>query len=89
MRYKYLVVMTSQCANPECAIPLRHLKDGRLFQFEIRPNFPQDLGDAESTSGHISRAIKRTISHFWLCGRCSSTFTLVFDVMRGIKVSPR
>jgi hypothetical protein len=81
--------MTSHCANPECAIALRHLQDGRLFQFEIRPKLILDAAETESHGRNLSRGIARTISHFWLCGQCSSTLTLVFDAIRGVKVSPR
>jgi len=28
--------MLPQCANPSCCTPLRYLRDGRLFQFEVR-----------------------------------------------------
>jgi len=81
--------MTSHCANPDCAIPLRHLRDGRLFQFEIRPKPALGITESPSAERHLARAVARTISHFWLCGQCSSSLTLVFDAIRGVRVSPR
>src|SRR5205823_8587631 len=30
------LAMVPQCANPACRAPLRYLRDGRLFQFEVR-----------------------------------------------------
>jgi hypothetical protein len=71
--------MTFHCANPDCAVPLRLLRDGRLYQFEVRPQVP-----AES----VTSAKSRSLSHFWLCGECSSKLTLVFDQMKAVVVKP-
>jgi len=77
------LVMTSNCcANPECATPLQMLRDGRIFQFEIRPAIKQGWGPS------ISEKLSRTLSHFWLCGQCSPKWTLVFDQLRGVVVKP-
>jgi hypothetical protein len=72
--------MTSQCANPNCAVPLRLLKDGRIYQFEVRPQAPG--GPA------IPAKSSRSLSHFWLCGECSSKLTLVFDQLKAVVVKP-
>lgn len=78
--------MTSHCANPACAVPLRYLRDGRIFQFEVRRGLSQTPDDKPITIGDRVR----NISHFWLCGHCSSTLTLAFDVTRGaVVVRPR
>ena len=73
--------MVSNCANPACAVPLRSLRDGRLFQFEVRqqknPDQPAELSKAP-----------RRVSHFWLCGECASKLTLVFDQLRAIVLKP-
>jgi hypothetical protein len=72
--------MTSHCANPDCAVPLRLLKDGRLYQFAVRPQAPaQELA---------SSGPSRSVSHFWLCGECSSKLTLVFDQLKAVVVKP-
>ena len=71
--------MVSNCANPACAVPLRYLRDGRLFQFEVRPQ--KDDGKAASKPA-------RSVSHFWLCGECSSKLTLVFDQLKAIVLKP-
>jgi hypothetical protein len=76
--------VTSHCANPDCSIPLRYLRDGRLFQFEIRSESPHAMYPFVER-----RRSPRSISHFWLCGQCSSTFTLVFDTLKGVIVKPR
>ena len=72
--------MTSHCANPDCAVPLRLLRDGRLYQFEVRPQVQRDLVAAAKSS--------RNLSHFWLCGECSSKLTLVFDQLKAVVVKP-
>jgi hypothetical protein len=81
--------MVSNCANPACAVPLTYLRDGRLFQFEIRPQ--------PSTSPEASTAINRRsataklpgkVSHFWLCGECASKLTLVFDQFKAVVLKP-
>ena len=78
--------MVSHCANPACSTPLRYLRDGRLFQFEIKslivPGF-RELRDQSQASKQA-----RQVSHFWLCGRCASTMTLRFDGLRGIRILP-
>jgi len=77
--------MTSHCANPECATPLHYLRDGRIFQFEVRPGFSKVADD--KPMGIAEKA--RRVSHFWLCGHCSSTLTLAFDAIKGVTVRPR
>lgn len=81
--------MTSHCANPACAIPLRYLHDGRLFQFEVRPKFAvrDQLPESQSTSAR--ERLVRKVSHFWLCGKCAKTLTLAFDALKGVVVKPR
>lgn len=81
--------MTSHCANPACAIPLRYLQDGRLFQFEVRPKSPVADPPPEPPSPSATERLVRKVSHFWLCGKCASTLTLAFDALKGVVVRPR
>ncbi len=67
--------MVSKCANPECMARFRYLHEGKLFQVDIsaeKPalNRPQPL--PTSKPGHH-------IEHFWLCGDCAASFTLVVE----------
>lgn len=71
--------MVSNCANPACAVPLRYLRDGRLFQFEVRPQ--KDAGASRSR-------VPRSVTHFWLCGDCASKLTLVFDQLKAVVLKP-
>lgn len=73
--------MVSNCANPACAVPLRYLRDGRLYQFEVRPK-SADHQPFPSSKG------PRKVSHFWLCGECASKLTLVFDQLRAVVLKP-
>ena len=77
--------MVSNCANPKCAVPLRYLRDGRLFQFEVRA-----LGSIKNDSPDAAakRRPLRQVWHYWLCGACSSTMTLQFDQLRGLRIMP-
>jgi len=72
--------MTSHCANPDCAVPLRLLNDGRLYQFAVRPQAPKEPAASSKPSP--------SLSHFWLCGECSSKLTLVFDQLKAVVVKP-
>jgi hypothetical protein len=89
--------MTSHCANPGCAIPLRYFSDGRLFQFEVRPARPAVSQEKDHIEGvaaftvtsSLATRVSRKVSHFWLCGQCADAFTLAFDAFKGVVVRPR
>lgn len=76
--------MVSNCANPECAVSFRVLRDGRLFQFEVRAS---SEGPTPVVRMERRRLVRR-VWHYWLCGQCSSTLTLAFDRMDGLRVVP-
>ena len=65
--------MVSQCANPDCSTPLLHLREGRLFQFEVKAI---SIPCVDSSDGQSEETLKRTVAHFWLCGPCSSAYSL-------------
>jgi hypothetical protein len=79
-----LNTMVSRCANPACSVPLRYLRDGRLFQFEVRSRTLAALEKPARRQGNASRQI----AHFWLCGNCAETLTLTFDEFKGVTVVP-
>jgi hypothetical protein len=78
--------MVSTCANPSCSTPLRYLRDGRIYQFEVRTCTSSD-GASEAASQRGKKTSRR-VDHFWLCGNCSSHLTLVFDPLGGVKAVP-
>ena len=76
--------MVWHCANPACSLPLHRLKDGRLFRFEIRSTGAGSQGQLADRPQKVAR----DVSHFWLCGECSSRLTLIFDPLKGVAVVP-
>ena len=64
--------MIAKCANPACSVPFHYLRDGKLFRMESRsaPFGPKLAGGARPS---------RKIEHFWLCGPCSTTLTVVMS----------
>jgi hypothetical protein len=79
--------VVSNCANPACATPLRYLRDGRLYQFEVKSLDNPGANPLDSENGNKKRS-SRQVWHFWLCGQCSSNLTLKFDQRGGLKLIP-
>lgn len=76
--------MVSNCANPSCGVPLRYLRDGRLYQFEVKA-----LANGSTLANRqTAKKPSRQVWHYWLCGPCSSSMTLEFDQLRGLKLTP-
>ncbi len=66
--------MISKCANPACSVPFHYMREGRLFRME----FDSDShGAGPALVGSLKP--RRRIEHFWLCGACSATLTLVMN----------
>lgn len=74
------LIMISHCANPACGVPLLYLRDGRLYQFEVRCKTPNALPGKDERR----RTGSRHVSHYWLCGECASLLTLEFDPVSGV-----
>jgi hypothetical protein len=73
--------MLQKCANPSCSVPFRSLHEGKLF---VAESFTHTL-DA-NFDGNRRKSRKR--EHFWLCGPCSTLFTLHFDANLGMLTLP-
>ncbi len=69
--------MLTKCVNPACPKPLRYLRDGRIFHVERAGPLPD--GGKQS----------HNVEHFWLCGDCCQTMTVLFDPESGVQVVPR
>ncbi len=67
--------MISKCANPGCSVPFHYLREGKVFRLQVDGGKPQLVGAA----AHVE--------HFWLCGPCASTMTLVVDHGRVVPVA--
>jgi hypothetical protein len=70
--------MLSKCANPTCTTTLHYLREGKVFKVESD-------ADLLLVNGQSKKAPRR-IEHFWLCGPCSETLTLVTHEGRGVQV---
>lgn len=69
--------MLDKCANPACRARLTHFPGGRLF-----------LRHRKCRPGEQPCAGGRWIEHYWLCGTCAVTLTVVF-ARDGVFVRPR
>jgi hypothetical protein len=75
--------MLHKCANPACHNLFRRLRDGKLFQIEIK-HFAPTRGDGSSAS----RRNGRHVEHYWLCDACAPLVTLAFDKTEGMIIVP-
>jgi hypothetical protein len=70
--------MVNHCANPLCCKPLHYLREGRVYLFSSRTPTASD-------EAHPHPPLLR---HYWLCGVCSLSMTLVQDAQT-IRLMPR
>jgi hypothetical protein len=75
--------MLARCVNENCNRPLHSFSEGRLFQFEI---VSISLAASDENSAPFDEKPWRETVHFWLCGHCAATFTLVLEPARGLKL---
>ena len=67
--------MVTNCANPSCGKPLHYLREGRVSTF------------GASSLNHPAGKPWHGLKHYWLCGSCSQTMTLVQDT-EGVRAVP-
>jgi len=60
--------MLSKCANPACHARFLYLREGKIFNIEIKTETP---GPASP--------FKERIEHFWLCESCAQVFKVVWE----------
>jgi hypothetical protein len=73
-----------KCANPSCAASFEWLAGGRLFRF------PRE-SHASAPEAYANNPLARdfhTTGHFWLCEKCSSSYTLQQEPGRGVVIRP-
>jgi len=75
--------MLARCVNESCKRPLYSFSEGRLFQFEV---VSISLAASDEGSAPFDEKPQRETVHFWLCGRCASTMSLVLEPARGLKL---
>jgi hypothetical protein len=73
--------VVGKCANPECAVPFRYFREGKLFRFHLSvSSTPIRIQPEGSARGRIE--------DFWLCGSCASKMTLVSKDGVGVRTRP-
>ena len=75
--------MLARCVNESCNRPLHSFSEGRLFQFEV---VSISLAASDEGSAPFDEQPQRETVHFWLCGRCATTMSLVLEPARGLKL---
>jgi hypothetical protein len=75
--------MLARCINESCKRPLHSFSEGRLFQFEV---VSISLAASDESSAPFDEKPQRETVHFWLCGRCATTMSLVLEPARGLKL---
>ena len=73
------VTMHPKCANPACPSAFQWTGGGRFFRFRPDPAAASGSNSTVDSPGGI-----HGIRHYWLCGRCSRVFTLVYDEHCGV-----
>jgi hypothetical protein len=74
--------MISKCANPTCSTPFHYLRDGKVFRVDLNDD-NENLNSPYLVDG--KKAPRRT-EHFWLCGPCAQTLSLIFNKQTGVHV---
>jgi len=72
--------VVGKCANPECVVPFRYSRDGKLFRFDLS-------AFSRPVRIHPEGTVRRRIENFWLCGSCASKMTLISE--NGVEVRTR
>ncbi len=75
--------MLARCVNESCNRRLHSFSEGRLFQFEV---VSISLAASDENSAPFDEKPQRETVHFWLCGRCASSYTLLLEPARGLKL---
>ncbi len=70
--------MVNYCANPGCGKPLHYLREGRIYVF-----------DASIATGSPGKKKERQLEHYWLCGACAQSMTMVQDAQGWVRILPR
>lgn len=69
--------MLNNCVNPLCRKPLHYLRDGRVYLFPV----------AAAAAGKDAAGASH-LEHYWLCGDCAQSMTLIQDSQQ-LRVVPR
>jgi hypothetical protein len=70
-----------KCSNPSCSSSFEWLGGGKLFRFRRESSGKVSLDSPAATSGNSHH-----VEHFWLCEKCSRTFTLEYKQGEGVLI---
>ncbi len=70
----------AKCANPACPVSFDWRKGGKFFRFREPSNVAAQKNMNRGPAG------VHGVRHFWLCERCSSIFTLVYEEQFGVEI---
>jgi hypothetical protein len=68
-----------KCVNPACRAQFLYLRQGRLFEVEIR-YLDSPWGDGQDKLGNGKAHVERC----WLCDQCAACIALRFDPRQGL-----
>jgi hypothetical protein len=68
-----------KCANPACPTAFNWTGGGKFFRFR-----PGEVSASVKNAAQDSPANLHGVRHYWLCERCSQTFTLVYEENYGV-----
>lgn len=74
-----------KCANPACPTAFHWLAGGKFFRFRPGDNTSSPENQPEPGSAIRHHGVR----HYWLCERCSSMFTLVYEPREGVVLKAR
>jgi hypothetical protein len=88
--------MVSKCANPACSTPFHYLREGKIFRVEVEAT-PQlssqdKTGVSNGNKNPFLVSVRKPmlkLEHFWLCGPCAQSMSLLFDKEAGVSVVPK
>ncbi len=63
--------MLSKCANPACLAPFLYLHEGTIFNIEV------EIAPRPDDDTNAPRV--RKLEHYWLCGTCARSMTVVYE----------
>lgn len=68
-----------KCANPACPAAFHWTGGGKFFRFRPGEVSAGLKNAAEDSAGNL-----HGVRHYWLCERCSQTFTLIYEENNGV-----
>jgi hypothetical protein len=78
-------IMITNCANPGCKSTLQSFVEGRFFHFDI---VSVSISAEDGASGTFDAVPQSVAIQYWLCGTCSSSYSLILEPVRGLKLVP-